>query len=110
MYELYLNIDIVILPSWREGLSKTLIEASSMEKPILASNLGGSTETIVPEKTGWLFRSESVSDLANSIEMITKLDKKVLDAIGRQGRKNVLDNYSKDRMCSKTLEIYNSLV
>ena len=93
-----------------EAFGRVSVEAQSMEKPILASNLGGSTETIVPEKTGWLFRSESVSELANSIEMITKLDKKVLDAIGRQGRKNVLDNYSKDRMCSKTLEIYNSLV
>ena len=93
-----------------EAFGRVSVEAQSMEKPILASNLGGSTETIVPEKTGWLFRSESVSELANSIEMITKLDKKVLDAIGRQGRKNVLNNYSKDRMCSKTLEIYNSLV
>ena len=93
-----------------EAFGRVSVEAQSMEKPILASNIGGSTETIIPEKTGWLFKSESPSELANSIEMIKKMDKKILDSVGRQGRKNVLDNYSKDTMCSKTLEIYESLV
>ena len=93
-----------------EAFGRVSVEAQSMEKPILASNIGGSTETIIHEKTGWLFKSESPSELANSIEMIKKMDKKILDSVGRQGRKNVLDNYSKDTMCSKTLEIYESLV
>ena len=59
-----------------EAFGRVSVEAQSMEKPILASNIGGSTETIIPEKTDLVVKSESPSELANSIEMIKKMDKK----------------------------------
>ena len=75
--------DIVVSASIEpEAFGRVSVEAQSMEKPILASNIGGSTETIIPEKTGWLFKSESPSELANSIEMIKKMDKKIAEELG----------------------------
>ena len=46
MNKLYSSVDIVVLPSWREGLSKTLIEASSMERPIITTNVPGCKDII----------------------------------------------------------------
>ena len=86
------------------------VEAQSMEKPILASDIGGSLETVINNKTGWLFKNNDANDLAEKIRMIIQTDQNVLDLIGRQGRKNVKENYTRDLMVSRTLEIYKSLV
>ena len=81
-----------------------------MKKPILASAIGGSIETVLEKKTGWLFKSNNTEDLANHIYNISKMEKSALKTIGTEGRNNVIKNYTKDTMCLKTLEIYHSLV
>jgi glycosyltransferase involved in cell wall biosynthesis len=81
-----------------------------MEKPILASNIGGSKETIIDGQTGFLFKSDDEKDLAKMIIEISKKDKNFLKNLGEKGRVNVINNYTVEQMCSKTLEIYKSLV
>ena len=93
-----------------EAFGRIAIEAQSMEKPILASDIGGSLETIKNNKTGWLFKNNNVVDLAEKIKVILESDQAILDSIGRQGRKNVKENYTREFMVSRTLEIYKSLV
>jgi len=93
-----------------EAFGRVSVEAQSMEKPILASDIGGSLETVINNKTGWLFKNNDASDLAEKIRMIIETDQNVLHLIGRQGRKNVKENYTRDLMVSRTLEIYKSLV
>ena len=93
-----------------EAFGRVSVEAQSMEKPILASDIGGSLETVVNNKTGWLFKNNDANDLAEKIRMIIETEQNVLDLIGRQGRKNVKENYTRDLMVSRTLEIYKSLV
>ena len=93
-----------------EAFGRVSVEAQSMEKPILASDIGGSLETVINNKTGWLFKNNDANDLAEKIRMIIETDQNVLDLIGRQGRKNVKENYTRDLMVSRTLEIYKSLV
>ncbi|MEK9959740.1 MAG: glycosyltransferase, partial [Pelagibacteraceae bacterium] len=93
-----------------EAFGRVSVEAQSMERPILASAIGGSLETVINNKTGWLFESNKPEDLADKLQMIINSDKEVLNAIGRQGRKNVKENYTRKLMVSRTLEIYNSLV
>ena len=103
--------DVVISSSIEpEAFGRVAIESQSMEKPILASDIGGSLETIKNNKTGWLFKNNDVSDLAEKIQMILESDQAILDSIGRQGRKNVKENYTREFMVSRTLEIYKSLV
>ena len=93
-----------------EAFGRVSVEAQSMEKPILASDIGGSLETVINNKTGWLFKNNDANDLAEKIRMIIETEQNVLDLIGRQGRKNVKENYTRDLMVLRTLEIYKSLV
>tara|TARA_B100000780_G_scaffold265667_1_gene221262 strand:- start:3476 stop:4609 length:1134 start_codon:yes stop_codon:yes gene_type:complete len=107
----YAFSDLIISASIEpEAFGRVSVEAQSMEKPILSSAIGGSLETIKPEKTGWLFDHNSKEDLAKSIYNISKMSKAALQSLGKEGRKNVIENYTKDKMCLKTLEIYQSLV
>ncbi len=93
-----------------EAFGRVSVEGQSMEKPVLASDIGGSLETVINNKTGWLFKNNEPEDLAEKIKMIIATDQNVLDLIGRQGRKNVKENYTREFMVSRTLEIYKSLV
>jgi len=107
----YAFSDLIVSASIEpEAFGRVSVEAQSMEKPILSSAIGGSLETIKPEKTGWLFDHNSKEDLAKNIYNISKMSKAALQSLGKEGRKNVIENYTKDKMCLKTLEIYQSLV
>jgi glycosyltransferase involved in cell wall biosynthesis len=107
----YSACDLVLSASVEpEAFGRVAVEAQAMEKPILASNIGASVETVLDNQTGWLFESGNEKDLANFIVNISKKDKSYLKEFGSKGRKNVISNYTVDQMCSKTLEIYKSLV
>ena len=107
----YNACDLVLSASVEpEAFGRVAIEAQAMEKPILASNIGGSNETIIDGQTGWLFKSDDEKDLGKMIIEISKKDKKLLKDLGAKGRSNVINNYTAEQMCSKTLEIYKSLV
>tara|TARA_B100000963_G_C22595663_1_gene657719 strand:- start:1524 stop:1688 length:165 start_codon:yes stop_codon:yes gene_type:complete len=54
MKKIYMNSDIVILPTWREGLSKSLLEAGSMEMPIITTNVPGCKNIILQKKLAYL--------------------------------------------------------
>ena len=92
-----------------EAFGRVAVEAQAMERPIIASALGGSLETIIPGETGWLCEPAAPSALAKQITETLNLDPETLTAIGRSGRQHVLATYSKDTMCAQTLKIYRSL-
>jgi glycosyltransferase involved in cell wall biosynthesis len=107
----YNACDLVLSASIEpEAFGRVAVEAQAMEKPILASNIGGSNETIIDGQTGFLFKSDDEKDLAKMIIEISKKDKNFLKNLGEKGRVNVINNYTVEQMCSKTLEIYKSLV
>ena len=81
-----------------------------MQIPIIASNIGGSKETIINNKTGYLFKNKDPKDLADLISMIMKKDYNSLKSIGFEGRKNVLKRFDVDKMCQTTFTEYNKLV
>ena len=56
-----------------EAFGRVSVEAQSMEVPIIASNAGGSTETIVDKKTGFLFKNGDPQALADTIEMVMQM-------------------------------------
>ena len=93
-----------------ESFGRVSIEAQSMEKPIIASNIGGSKETIISEKTGFLFEAGSANALAEKLKEIINLDQMTLQSIGIEGRKNVLKKFDINRMCFTTFSEYKKLV
>jgi len=81
-----------------------------MGRLVIASNHGGSQETILEGKTGWLFKPNDPESLAKTLELVLGLTEKEREKVSNTARKHVLENYSKEMMCSKTLEVYNELI
>jgi glycosyltransferase involved in cell wall biosynthesis len=93
-----------------EAFGRISVEAQSMEKPILASNIGGSKETIINDKTGFLFEAGNVDDLSKKIIEILNLDESTLKSMGREGRKNIIKKFNIEKMCFSTYSEYKKLV
>jgi len=93
-----------------EAFGRVVVEAQSMERPILASNIGGSNETIINDKTGFLFESGSSDSLSKKIIEILSLDESTLKSIGIEGRKNVLKKFNIEKMCFSTYSEYKKLL
>ena len=93
-----------------EAFGRVSVEAQSMEVPIIASNIGGSIETIVKDKTGFLFDSGDSNSLANNIIMIMQKDYNSLKSMGFEGRKNILKKFDVDKMCNATFTEYKKLI
>ena len=93
-----------------EAFGRVSVEAQSMQIPIIASNIGGSKETIIENKTGYLFKNKDPVDLANSIATVMKKKYNVLESLGIEGRKNVLKKFDVDKMCQTTFTEYKKLI
>ena len=93
-----------------EAFGRVSIEAQSMEVPIVASDIGGSTETIVKDKTGFLFNSGDSNALTNTIIMVMQKNYNSLKSIGFEGRKNILKKFDVDKMCNTTFTEYKKLI
>jgi len=93
-----------------EAFGRISVEAQSMEIPIIASDIGGSKETIAKDKTGFLFKSGDPKSLADTIIMVMQKDYNSLKSIGFEGRKNVLKKFDVDKMCNTTFTEYKKLI
>jgi len=93
-----------------EAFGRVSVEAQSMEIPIIASDIGGSTETIIKDKTGFLFKNGDPVALANQIIMVMQKDYNSLKSIGIEGRKNILKKFDVDKMCQTTFTEYKKLI
>jgi len=99
--EFYALMDIFVLPSWREGLGISIIEASAMEKPIVATDIRGCRETVENNKTGILIPAKNSKKIAEAIIYLLNNPEKAKE-MGRQGRMKVLREFDErlvfDRM------------
>ena len=93
-----------------EAFGRVSVEAQSMQVPIIASDLGGSKETIIQDKTGYLFRNKDSAALADLILMVMHKDYNSLKSIGFEGRKNILKKFDVDKMCQTTFTEYKKLI
>ena len=93
-----------------EAFGRVSVEAQSMQIPVIASNIGGSKETIIENKTGYLFKNKDPVDLANSIVTIMQKKYNILESLGIEGRKNVLKKFNVDKMCQTTFTEYKKLI
>ena len=93
-----------------EAFGRVAVEAQSMEKPIIASNIGGSNETIIDNKTGFLFQSGKIESLSKKIIEVLQLDETTLRSMGIEGRKNVVKKFNIEKMCFSTYSEYKKLI
>ena len=103
--------DIVVSASIEpEAFGRVAVESQSMEKLIIASNIGGSNETIINEKTGFLFESGNAQSLSKKIIRAITMDETSLKLIGKEGRNNVIKKFNVEKMCFSTYSEYKRLV
>ena len=92
-----------------EAFGRVSVEAQSMQKLILASNIGGSKETIIDSKTGFLFEASNSDDLSKKIIEVMNLEENTLKQMGIEGRKNVIKKFNVEKMCFSTYSEYKKL-
>jgi glycosyltransferase involved in cell wall biosynthesis len=107
----YSLADIVVSASIEpEAFGRVAVEAQSMGKPIIASNIGGSKETIINKKTGFLYEFQDPRELAKILNTVIQLSQEELKSIGNEGRKNIIKKFDVEAMCDTNLNEYKKLL
>ena len=107
----YSLADVVVSASIEpEAFGRVAVEAQSMGKPIIASNIGGSKETILNKKSGFLYKFDDPRELAKSLNTVIQLTQEELKSMGNEGRKNITKKFDVETMCDTNLNEYKKLL
>ncbi len=94
--ELFKNVDFVVLPSYREGLSRMLIEAASCQKVLIASNVPGCKEIVKDEYNGFLCEPKDFISLKTAIEKAILMDGEKYITFAQRSRKLVITDFTSE--------------
>ena len=108
MKRLLCQIDILIHPAIDEPFGRVLIEAMSMEKPVIAYNCGGPIEIIVNNETGYLVTPCNYTEIAEKAILLLE-DEDLRTQLGKAGRNSVLEKFNMDRYLKGIEEIFDHL-
>ncbi|MDQ3087681.1 MAG: glycosyltransferase [Acidobacteriota bacterium] len=101
--------DVCVLSSKSEGFSNSILEYMSAAKPVVATDVGGASEAIVNNQTGFLVESDDDETMANRlIELLQNPE--LARQFGSRGHKRVEKNFSLAAQLTKTLELYEKLL
>ena len=92
-----------------EAFGRISVEAQSMKKLIIASNIGGSNETIIDGKTGILFEAGNSDNLSEKIIEAINMDQNTLIKMGNDARENIVKKFNVEKMCFSTYSEYKKL-
>lgn len=100
---------LVCLPSYREGLPKSLLEAASSGKPIVATDVPGCREIVLPGVNGLLVPPRDSRALAFAIDQLLR-DSEMRERFGRNGRQLVEEQFSEETIAAQTLRLYQEML
>ncbi|MEQ8925071.1 MAG: glycosyltransferase family 4 protein [Fulvivirga sp.] len=103
------NADCVVLPSYREGTPKTLLEAASSSKPIVTTNVPGCKDVVTHNYNGLLCKVKDPNDLALKMKEMFSKDPEQLSFLGKNGRLKVEQEYSEKIVIDKYLHTIKTL-
>ena len=107
----YSLADVVVSASIEpEAFGRVAVESQSMGKPIVASDIGGSKETVLNKKSGYLYKHDDPRELAKSLNTVIHLNQEELKLMGNEGRKNVTKKFDVEIMCDSNLREYKKLL
>ena len=107
----YSLADVVVSASIEpEAFGRVAVETQSMGKPIIASNIGGSKETVLNRKSGFLYKHDDPRELAKNLNTVIQLNQEELKLMGNEGRKNVTKKFDIEIMCDSNLREYKKLL
>ncbi len=98
------NADCVVLPSYREGTPKTLLEAASMAKPIVTTNVPGCNNVVRHGENGFLCKVKDAEDLAEKMKSILILPETQRRKMGDNGRSYIIKNFDESIVIDRYME------
>ncbi|WP_269148234.1 glycosyltransferase [Planococcus antarcticus] len=104
--EIIAAADIFTLPSYREGLPRSIIEAMAMGKPIIATDIRGCREEVVEGMNGLLCKVKDAKALADSLEVLIINEEKTKN-FGIQSRRIFLEEFEEQKVLNRQLNIFN---
>ena len=102
--------DCIVLPSYREGLSRVLLEAASMAKPIITTNVPGCKDVVDDGVNGFLCRVKNSYDLANKIEKMINLMEEDRIKMGQKGREKILKEFDEQIVINKYISTIKEIL
>jgi glycosyltransferase involved in cell wall biosynthesis len=103
-------IDLFVLPTYREGVPRVLMEAGAMRVPSIATSIRGCREVIVNNVTGWLVEPRSSRELADAICIALALPQAMREAMGTQARNRIVKNFNEKRVQDRFRRICDVLL
>lgn len=94
----------IVLPSWHEGMSNTLLEASSMCRPIITTDIHGCKEAVIENENGYLITPKDTDTLYNALKRFIELSPKQRAAMGVIGREHMIKCFDKQKVVQMTLK------
>lgn len=94
----YAMIDVLVLPSYREGFGNVIIEAAAMGTPAIVSDIPGPKDAILVNKTGLSVKLKSVNDLVHAMQRIRC---ECIDEMGSEAENFIKENYDSMVLCEK---------
>ena len=94
----------IVLPSWHEGMSNTLLEGASMCRPLITSNIHGCLEAVEDGKTGFLAEVKNKESLYDVMKRFIELPYEERKQIGVLGRQRMVEIFDKNKVVEKTLK------
>jgi sugar transferase (PEP-CTERM/EpsH1 system associated) len=101
-------VDIFVLPSLSEGMSNTLLEAMASSLPVVATRVGGNSELVEEDRSGWLFEPGDVMALTAILERIAR-DSDLRGQLGQAARQRAVQNFSLEGMIKSYRDLYVEL-
>jgi len=109
MPALYAMLDIVVLPSHREGFPRALVEAAAMARPIVATDIRGCREAVDHGLTGLLVPPRDAAALTQSLVALLE-DAGLRQRMGHAGRAKALREFDEEQLVARILEVYRKLL
>ena len=100
----------MVLPSYREGTSNILLEAASMERPIITSNTTGCKEIVEDNVTGFLCRVKDSIDLAEKMEKMLLLSTEEREKMGKKARVKIIKEFDKEIVLDAYLKVIEQVL
>jgi glycosyltransferase involved in cell wall biosynthesis len=109
MPELYALMDVVALPSYREGFPRSLMEASAMSKPTVASDVSGCRQAVVNGRNGYLIPPKDSRALSEKIELLLG-DEELAHRLGAEGRSLAEERFDVSKVIERLRACYDELL
>ena len=107
----YMLTDLVVSASTEpEAFGRVIAEAQSLGRPVIATDHGGARETVIEGETGWLTKPGDAASLAAAMASALNQSEEERQACAERCTRYIRENFSKDQMCGRTLDIYEEVL